>query len=97
MNKLLAAGLACVQLAGLGATAAWAGWNLLKSESAETKKASSQEVAQAIPNFKNKDPSMNVFFEKAYGYAVFPTVGKGWSHVRSERRRAEAQLHFQVG
>jgi lipid-binding SYLF domain-containing protein len=77
MNKLFAAGLVCALLVGLGATPTWAGWNPLKSESADTQKADSQEVAQTIANFKNKDPSMKVFFQKAYGYAVFPTVGKG--------------------
>lgn len=36
--------------------------------------AQSQE---AITNFKNADSSLNTFFEKSPGYAVFPSVGKG--------------------
>ena len=77
MRKLAAAGLACGILLGFGVTTSWAGWNPLKSETADTSKAHSQEAAEAIAEFKSKDPSMKTFFEKAYGYAVFPTVGKG--------------------
>jgi lipid-binding SYLF domain-containing protein len=57
---------------------AQAGWNPLKTESAEKQKnIKDPKVAEAIANFKNKDSSMGVFFKKAYGYAIFPTVGKG--------------------
>ncbi len=49
-------------------------WNPLKGEKAEDQ---DNKVAEAIANFKNSDPSMEIFFDKAYGYAVFPTVGKG--------------------
>lgn len=35
------------------------------------------KAKQTIEDFKSKDPKLMVFFEKAYGYAVFPTVGKG--------------------
>ena len=31
----------------------------------------------AIADFKKADPSIKTFFDKAHGYAVFPTVGKG--------------------
>ena len=34
-------------------------------------------VAQAIITAKDKDPSLAKWFEEAYGYAVFPKVGKG--------------------
>lgn len=36
-----------------------------------------QKAAEAIAEFKQADPDLKVFFDKAYGYAVFPTVGKG--------------------
>ena len=29
-----------------------------------------------LAHFKNKDSSLNNFFSQAYGYAVFPTIGK---------------------
>lgn len=32
---------------------------------------------QTIAEFKKADPSLQRFFDSAYGYAVFPTVGKG--------------------
>ena len=34
-------------------------------------------VEETIAKFKEADPGMKVFFEKAYGYAVFPGIGKG--------------------
>jgi lipid-binding SYLF domain-containing protein len=35
------------------------------------------DVAAVIAKFKEKDPGMASVFAQAYGYAVFPTVGKG--------------------
>lgn len=60
---------------GLFLSQANSGWNPLAKEKAEDQKVSNK-VAEAIANFKNKDPDMKVFFEQAYGYAIFPTVGK---------------------
>jgi lipid-binding SYLF domain-containing protein len=54
-----------------------ADWNPLAREKAGDQPADNQKTAEAIANFKNSDPSMQVFFDKAQGYAVFPTVGKG--------------------
>ncbi len=34
-------------------------------------------AAQAIVDIKEKDPSIERFFDESAGYAVFPTVGKG--------------------
>ncbi|MGB5726413.1 MAG: lipid-binding SYLF domain-containing protein [Thiogranum sp.] len=34
------------------------------------------EVQEAIAAFKATDPELNTFFDKAHGYAVFPSVGK---------------------
>ena len=36
-----------------------------------------KEAKEAIAEFKKADPELDVFFEKAHGYAVFPSVGKG--------------------
>jgi len=36
-----------------------------------------KEARQAVSEFKAKDATMKSFFDKASGYAVFPTVGKG--------------------
>ena len=73
-------------LAGLfsimAAVPAEAGWNPLKKEKTEEQKAEEQkaedaEYGEALAAFKAEDPDMQVFFDEAYGYAVFPTVGKG--------------------
>jgi hypothetical protein len=44
-----------------------AGWDQVKE----------QRAAEAIAEFKKADPDLKVFFDKGYGYAVFPTVGIG--------------------
>lgn len=35
------------------------------------------QVNAAIDSFKQRDPSMQRFFDDAYGYAIYPSVGKG--------------------
>lgn len=55
---------------------AYAGWDPRGGEKAADQGVEDELVAGTIANFKNSDPSMKVFFEKAYGYAVFPTVAK---------------------
>lgn len=47
------------------------GWDPNKPEEAR------QEVEETIANFKKKDPSIKTFFNDAYAYVVFPSVGKG--------------------
>ena len=36
---------------------------------------------KTITNFMNADPSMQIFFDRAYGYAVFPSVKKGGAGI----------------
>ena len=36
-----------------------------------------KQAAETIAKFKEKDKGIQRFFKSAYGYAVFPTVGKG--------------------
>lgn len=36
-----------------------------------------KEVEETIDKFLKEDPSLKAFFDKAQGYVVFPTVGKG--------------------
>ena len=50
---------------------AQAGWDPREGEK-EVKAAQ-----ETIAAFKKKDPSIKKFFDQAYGYAVFPTIGKG--------------------
>ncbi len=43
----------------------------------EGAKTLSDEVQETITSFKNRDPGVQRFFDNAYGYAVFPSIGKG--------------------
>lgn len=47
------------------------GWNPNKPDQER------QEAQETIAAFKKKDPGIKTFFNDAYGYAVFPSVGKG--------------------
>jgi lipid-binding SYLF domain-containing protein len=39
--------------------------------------AAEQRAHETIAAFKKADPSIQTFFNNAYGYAVFPEIGKG--------------------
>jgi len=54
-----------------------AGWNPFHTETATKQNINNPKVAEAIASFKNDNPKLKYFFKKAYGYAIFPTVGKG--------------------
>ncbi len=40
-----------------------------------------EKAEETIEKFKDKKPEIEAFFDDAYGYAVFPNVGKGASVV----------------
>lgn len=62
---------ALVVAASWVAPAGAAGWNPMgESEQLEAAQA-------AIATFKATDSSLEEYFKKAYGYAIFPTIGKG--------------------
>ena len=48
-----------------------AGWDPNKEQK------DADQVKITITRFLEQDPGLNTFFEQAYGYAVFPNVGKG--------------------
>ena len=77
MKQTITATLVIATLLILFILSAHAGWNPGKSETAANQNIQDYEIAQCIADFKNSDPSMKAFFERAYGFAVFPTVGKG--------------------
>ncbi len=54
-----------------------AGWNPFHKETAAKQNVGNPKVAETIAAFKNDDPKLKLFFKKAYGYVVFPSVGKG--------------------
>jgi len=51
-----------------------AGWDPLAPQG-ETEQL--EAAQQTIETFKATDPGLEVYFQKAHGYAVFPTVGAG--------------------
>jgi len=64
-----------VLIAFMAATLLQAGWNPFEDDSSKSTKTSS-EISKTIKSFKQKDSNLKLFFNKAYGYAVFPEVGK---------------------
>jgi lipid-binding SYLF domain-containing protein len=64
MRKLIAGLFAACLLTGVGTAFAW---------DAQGEK----NALAAIAEFKRADPSMDAFFQKAYGYAIFPEITKG--------------------
>jgi len=67
MSKVIVAGLALASFALTATSWAW------DADEAEEYHAKAQE---AIAAFKEKDPSIEKFFETSSGYVVIPTVGK---------------------
>lgn len=65
MRRLLNGVTGLLFLMNFSATAL-AGWDPNKPD----------EVQEAIAAFKATDPELKTFFDKAHGYAVFPSVGK---------------------
>lgn len=72
----------------LAGTAALAGCSTAP-KTAEGKASLSSEVQAALSTAKSADPSLAAFLDKAYGYAVFPTVGKGAIGVGGAYGRGE--------
>ena len=66
MKYLVKLGIAVLCLAWTAAPGS-AGWD----------PAAEQKAMVTIANFKAADPDLQIFFDKAYGYAVFPSIGKG--------------------
>lgn len=55
---------------------AHAGWDPRTESKGNQGNTGNRAVDNAISQLKAKDPSLKLFFSKAHGYAVFPTVGK---------------------
>lgn len=72
MKAIIRFWFAMMCAATLGACAGWQPGSA--SHAADTMTA---QVNAAIARFKARDPSLQQFFGKAYGYAIYPSVGKG--------------------
>jgi len=68
MNKILFPIILLQALLGWNTAVAWDPREVTKLDAG---------AQQAIAQFKEKDPSMQVFQDTAAAYAVFPTIGKG--------------------
>ncbi len=79
MKKLLITNLIAISFVSIITGTLLAGWIPSVSETAEDKdaKITNSEVSKVIAHFKNHYPYLDIYFAKAYGYAVFPTVTKG--------------------
>lgn len=71
MRTLLALGATTVLLFVASIVPVNAGWN------PDKKQGELQRAYDTIAAFKKRDPTLDKFFKKAYGYAVFPSIGKG--------------------
>lgn len=49
-----------------------------------------RNVQVTIDQFRDRDPGMDMLFDQAYGYAVFPSVGKGAIGVGGAYGRGQA-------
>ena len=52
-------------------------WTALAFVAVPATAQTDDEVAVVVEKFKEGDPGMQAWFREAYGYAVFPSVGKG--------------------
>ena len=43
----------------------------------EAEKKDAAAVEEALASFRKAEPRLEVYFKEAYGYAIFPTIGKG--------------------
>ena len=65
-----------------------AGWDPDRDETMR------DNVSQTVIKFKQRDPDLERFFRNAYGYAVYPSVGKGAAGVGGAYGRG---LVYQAG
>ena len=71
MRALFALSTVAVLMLVTSAMPVNAGWN------PDKKQGEVQRAQDTIIAFKKLDPSLDKFFKNAYGYAVFPSIGKG--------------------
>lgn len=89
MRKLLVSNFVFLCITIIFTIPSYGGWNPLQTETAKDQDVASTKVAEVIANFKNNYPNMKVYFEKAYGYAVFPTVTKGGIGIGAAHGKGE--------
>ena len=71
---------AAVAFAGIGCSSSYKESGEASANAGEVRNeydALEREAQLAISTFKQQDPTLTKFFDSAYAYAVFPTIGKG--------------------
>lgn len=89
MKKALVKSFIALSITVVFTMPAYAGWNPLDAETAEDRDITNTQVAVSVTNFKNHYPGLKVYFEKAYGYAIFPTVTKGGAGIGAAHGKGE--------
>ncbi|MBE8189997.1 MAG: lipid-binding SYLF domain-containing protein [Candidatus Thioglobus sp.] len=89
-----------------------AGWNPFADQPSGAAAAVHSDAVATVEKFKIVDPKLKTFFDKAYGYAVFPTVskagfglggayGEGYVYKKSEfigsSTLTQITIGFQIG
>ena len=69
MNVKLAVALLCVAVVGIGCAA--------RPQTVASRDLLASQVNETIALFKARDPGIESFFERSYGYAVLPRITKG--------------------
>ncbi|WP_347275766.1 YSC84-related protein [Candidatus Kuenenia sp.] len=78
MKKPLIIMFFIVSITSVHITNGYAGWKpSVEDESVQGKSSLNTQAEEVISNFKIHYPHLTLYFEKAYGYAVFPTITKG--------------------
>ncbi len=90
MKKLLVTALAAIFFSAFLTPQANAGWNpFSKKDKAQIEIVEEEETAEALTSFRDNYTGLKKFFDTAYGYAVFPSVGKGGIFVGAARGRGD--------
>lgn len=78
MKKQFIITLFIMSITSMLLTPGYAGWKpSVEDEPVKSKLSLNTQTEEVIKNFKIHYPHLTVYFEKAYGYAVFPTITKG--------------------
>ncbi|MDN3515471.1 MAG: YSC84-related protein [Candidatus Brocadia sp.] len=89
MRKRIITNFIFLSITATSIVPAYGGWNPTQTETAKEQDITNTRVAEVIANFKNNYPNLKVYFEKAYGYAVFPTVTKGGIGIGAAHGKGE--------
>jgi lipid-binding SYLF domain-containing protein len=90
-----------MRLFGLFLLVAFAGCGSTKPESTANADTLNADCDAAITRFKSRDSTIAGWFDKAHGYAIFPSVGKaglfvGGAHGKGQVYEAKKQIGYSM-